>query len=187
MLHLCFKNNSYHSFIFQTECTFQMGPVTISFVTESSNFQAKRFQRLEVAAREKETVKADLKNTKQSENKKVPEQQNNRPCLPSSLEDGEVSEEDGDQARVTHEPEGPRETLTRRKEDLNSHRRSRSSSRSPIPKRKRSSSPGMDRHLRSRPNERGPSQRTRKPRTPVKSYGYRNMGNSHFNSRSNRR
>ncbi len=195
-----YKAKCLSSFDFQTDCTFQMGSVTLSFVTESLDFQAKRFQRLEAAAQERKTVNSNLKNLEESVNKKAPslapQQQNGRQTLPSSqnLEDGEVSEEEPNKAKGACEVEGSHEGTSRRKDDFNSRtsRRSRSSSRSrsPIPnKRKRSSSPGsMDRHyLRNRPNERGPPQRARKPRTPVKSYGYRNTGNSHFNSRSNRR
>lgn len=193
------KSNILSSFDFQTDCTFQMGNVTLSFVTESLDFQAKRFQRLEVAAQERKTVNPKLKNVEESVNNKAPglapQQQNSRQTLPSSqnLEDGEVSEEEPNKAEGACEVEASHEGASRRKDDFNSRtsRRSRSSSRTRSPvsnKRKRSSSPGMDRHyLRNRPNERGPPLRARKPRTPVKSYGYRNTGNSHFNSRSNRR
>lgn len=178
-----------------------MGPVTISFVTESSDFQNKRLQRLETVGRAREAVKSDPKNVKESGNKKAVKKQNGSQPSNDNLEDGEVSDEDSNgtersqdvttrRKEDANEAEGSRDVMVRRKED--SRRRSRSSSRSRSPnpsKRKRSpSNVDAERHyLRNRPNERGPPQRARKPRTPVKSSRYRNIGNSHFNSRSNRR
>ncbi|KAI9554305.1 hypothetical protein GHT06_019577 [Daphnia sinensis] len=189
----------------ETECTFHMGKVTVSFAMESADFKKRRLQRLARASSGKVFSKEDLKNANQNVNGEQPPQQGDsnqglpkllaeRASLLDELASADENLEEGEFTEETKDEENPnlnkcRETY-KRKDNFISRRRSRSSSRSRSPvnnKRKRSSS--SERHFlrNSRPNERGPPKRMIKPRSPAKNSRYRNTGNSHFNSRSNRR
>ncbi|KZS21892.1 Uncharacterized protein APZ42_011004 [Daphnia magna] len=189
----------------ETECTFHMGKVTVSFTTENADFKKRRLQRLANAASGKAFAKQDLKNANQNVNGEQPRQQeDSNQGLPkllaekaSLLDELASTDENLEEGEFTEEMKGEenpklnksRETY-RRKDNFNPRHRSRSSSRSRSPvnnKRKRSSS--SERHFlrNTRPNERGPPKRMIKPRSPAKHSRYRNTGNSHFNSRSSRR
>nr|CAH0103974.1 unnamed protein product [Daphnia galeata] len=182
----------------ETECTFKMGPITLSFMSESLDFQKRRFERIgkddgiELDPRfSKGKVNGNPSSEKVSETSRVPaelleERANLLKQLSianEALEDGEFTEETTAVADRKKQEES-RET-SRRKDD--SRLRSRSSSRSHgfiDGKRKRSSS---NERLKSRnSHERGPSRRSQ--RSPAKSSRHRNSGNSHYNkSHSNRR
>ncbi|XP_057375522.1 uncharacterized protein LOC130696462 [Daphnia carinata] len=189
----------------ETECTFQMGKVTVSFTMESADFKKRRLQRLARASSGKASSKEDLKNANQNINGEQPPQQEDsnqglpkllaeRATLLDELASADENLEEGEFTEETKDEKNPklnkgRETY-RRKDNCAPRRRSRSSSRSRSPvnnKRKRSSS--NERHFlrNTRPNERGPPKRMIKPRSPAKNSRYRNTGNSHFSSRSNRR
>lgn len=181
----------------QTECTFKMGPITLSFMSESLDFQKRRFERIgkddgiELDPRfSKGKVNGKPSSEKLSETSQVPpelleERANLLKQLSianEALEDGEFTEETTAVADRKKQEES-RETSRRKDERV----RSRSSSRSRgfiDGKRKRSSS---NERLKSRnSHERGPSRRSQ--RSPAKSSRHRNSGNSHYNkSHSNRR
>lgn len=187
----------------QTECTFRMGQVTVSFTTESADFKKSRLQRLAHAGREKALAQHDLKSAKQKVNgDHPPPQEDSSQALPellaeraSLLDELASADENLEEGEVTEITKGEansklNKSRDRRKDSSSSRRRSRSSSRSRSPgnnKRKRSSS--SERHFlrNSRPNQRGPPKRVTKTRSPAKNTRYRNTGNSHFNPRSNRR
>ena len=185
---------------FQTECTFKMGPITLSFMSESLDFQKRRFERIgkddgiQLDPRfSKGKVNGKPPSEKLSETSQVPpelleERANLLKQLSianETLEDGEFTEETTAVADRKKQEES-RET-SRRKDDSRVRSRSSSRSRSFIDgKRKRSSSNERINSRNSVSHERRPSRRSQ--RSPAKSSRYRNSGNSHYNkSHSNRR
>ena len=181
-----------------------MGTITLSFISESSDFRKRRLERLENMARGEELTRPDPKSSKERMNTEPSSehQSESSQVLPQllveranllkelssaneNLEEGEFTEETVVEAE--RKQQESRE-MSRRKNTIHSRGRSRSSSRSRSPidgKRKRSLSDERLNLRNSRSHDRGPPKRSQ--RSPAKSSRYRNSGNSHFKSRSNRR
>ncbi len=182
-----------------------MGPITLSFISESSDFRKRRLERLGNVARGKGIARPDPKSSKERVNGEPSSEQQpeSSQVLPEllveranllkqlsnaneNLEEGEFTEETTAEAERKQQQES--REMSRRKNATHSRGRSRSSSRSRSPidgKRKRSLSDERLDLRNSRSHDRGPPKRSQ--RSPAKSSRYRNSGNSHFKSRSNRR
>jgi hypothetical protein len=191
-----------NNFLVQTEYTLKMGPITLSFISESSDFWKRRLERLQNVAHGKGIARPDPKSSKERVNGEPSSEQQpeSSQVLPEllvdranllkqlsnaneNLEEGEFTEEPT--AETERQSQQESRDMSRRKNVTHSRGRSRSRSRSPIDgQRKRSVSDERLDLRNSRSNNRGPPKRSQQ--SPAKSSRYRNSGNSHFKSRSNR-